>query len=495
MMLLPRFRRLFWFSILIFSILSLAAFVYWVVPAVLHYPYQFGYGEPVLAEAVVRLPERPLLYKAFDEPPMTILPYHPLYFYVSYAASFFTGGNSFAAGRLVSFMSFLAILFLAYRILKREGVARVPACVFALMPAVVPLLTKYAGTMKMDLLGIAFTLAGVRRLIEWEKKRTEKPDRGYGFGVFYLMLSFWTKQSYLTAFISFAVFLLFRRGWKAPAFFTACFLVPVICTGALLNAATSGAYIANAFLANMLDFHGSLLAWSWGRFSTGLWPLYAAAFIALGARAVKRQPCFLDVYFVFAVLSTVSLGKTGSDDNYFIELTVAAVLAAGSFFSEDSKGKQVWMKALAGALLALQVFGYGKDGLLSGKFASMRGELETLKKQQDEISGLMRLAGGEILCENMGLLVANGRPITYQPFEFTQLADQGYWDASPILSKLKRRNFSMVLLNVNPMAVLRTQRFSEVFLVKLKENYRPYGVLHGHFVMVPREDAGRLSGK
>ena len=93
----------------------------------LFFRYQKTCTESVVAMAVFNLPVAPFIYKPFGDPPI-IFPYNPIYVYLSYVVSVFTG-NSFVCGRLVSWAAFFGSVFFLYRILRLENSPRAVAAI------------------------------------------------------------------------------------------------------------------------------------------------------------------------------------------------------------------------------------------------------------------------------------------------------------------------------------------------------------------------------
>jgi hypothetical protein len=89
-----------------------------------------------------------------------------------------------------------------------------------------------------------------------------------------------------------------------------------------------------------------------------------------------------------------------------------------------------------------------------------------------QMAPVLAASPGPILSEDMGLLVTNGRPVSYFGFEYTQLARMGLWDQSWELSTLRGQQASLVILEAgareNPD---RYHRFTRQFLSELDRSY------------------------
>jgi len=84
--------------------------------------------------------------------------------------------------------------------------------------------------------------------------------------------------------------------------------------------------------------------------------------------------------------------------------------------------------------------------------------------------------------EALGLLPLAGRPLELQPFELTQLARHGLWDPTPVIERLERREYEVVLVYRVPWSPLHETRWTPEMLERLERGYRPAGNV-GHTVV------------
>jgi len=90
--------------------------------------------------------------------------------------------------------------------------------------------------------------------------------------------------------------------------------------------------------------------------------------------------------------------------------------------------------------------------------------------------------------EQMGLLPLEGRRIYLQPFEMSQLANEGKWDQGPLLRDIADEKFSAVLIFEPPGASgLVEDRWTGEMLEEIEANYEPAKKLAFTTVYRPRE--------
>ncbi len=107
--------------------------------------------------------------------------------------------------------------------------------------------------------------------------------------------------------------------------------------------------------------------------------------------------------------------------------------------------------------------------------------------EYDRLVESIKKIQGPVLSENMGILIAAGKPVIYEPYGFAQLAYAGLWDESKILNRLDRGEFPLIILESNLWHITQSSRFTPAFVQHLRQNYRPMGSAAGLILCVPNE--------
>jgi hypothetical protein len=89
----------------------------------------------------------------------------------------------------------------------------------------------------------------------------------------------------------------------------------------------------------------------------------------------------------------------------------------------------------------------------------------------DKLSLIIRRFPGRILSEDMGLLIANGKEIYYEPFPMGQMAYSGVWNNAPIIDALNRKEFSVVILLFYAPKLIGNRTFPPNFMKAFNANY------------------------
>jgi 4-amino-4-deoxy-L-arabinose transferase-like glycosyltransferase len=431
----------------------------------LGYRYQLDYGEAPLVDQAARLAAGGSLYHAdLSTPPYTISNYPPLYVAVL-APLVKAFGPAFWSGRLISTLAaWMSALYL-FLILEAQTRDRLAALLAGLLFLAFPYVTFWSSLARIDLLALAFSLGALWVLVRWPTKRW-----AFWAGGLLLVAAIYTRQSYALAapFAAF-VWLWTKGGWRRA--FGLALLVGGL-GGALflgLNLWTGGGFYLNIVTANVNEFKTDWLSWNVERFWNA-----AQIVLCLGAGSLLLVRRWNPVYAVAApyalgaALSALTVGKIGSNVNYFLELCAALALAAGAVvaWSRGRTGAH-WLRGALYLALAAQA-----SGFIQITFREYVSELRNRYAAADDLRRLETLvaeADGPVLAdEQMGMVTLAGRPLHLQPFEMTQLAWAGVWDQTPLLKRIRNKEFAYIVVYNVPW---KAERWTAEMLAAVNQAY------------------------
>jgi hypothetical protein len=261
--------------------------------------------------------------------------------------------------------------------------------------------------------------------------------------------------------------------------------------------------------------------WSYGRFRKyanlilPAWPLMllaAGSFVLLvrsasrpgGAEAVSgaavggAPACLLvGCYGVLGTLTLVGAGTTGSHHNHLLEPQLALTLAGCSVVGASLS--RFWRKErprarmrhpatyahwLALGLLLLQLW------TLRERLDWYDGEFDMRDSRDEQFVALIMSQPGEVLADDVGLLLAAGRPLRYDdPATMGPAVRTGLWDQSVLLNEIEAQRFSLILLpfNATRFDIDPSGRWSPEFIAALRQHYRTL-YRDVMFSYVPREE-------
>ena len=467
-------------TIMVMLILSAAALLFLAYTALsIFYPYPLDYGEAPLVDQAMRLAAGQNIYRPdITTPPYTIANYPPLYVLAltPFVALF---GPSFLVGRAISTLCALATAVFLAGIIHSQTQDRLAAAVTGLIFLAVPYVTHWSGLVRIDLLALALSTAALYLLA---RRPAEK--REIAAAALLLLAAIYTRQSYALAAPLAAFVWLWthdrRRALRLAAITGGAALLLFL----VLNVVTGGGFFFNVVTANVNEFGLERLAHNLRRLrdATPVLLILGGAFLIL---APGRRPAWplLVPYLIGASLSALTIGKIGSNVNYFLELSAALSLVAGAFIAWSAR--RPWPRAVLLALLAVQT-----GWLIEKTFEEFVDPLAARRSVTADITDMARLVeeveGPVLADEYMGLITLHGRPLTIQPFEVTQLAWAGLWDQTIFVESINNQDFPLVLVYHHPNFPLHEERWTEEMLLAIERRYNLANVLADTYVYRPR---------
>jgi hypothetical protein len=254
-----------------------------------------------------------------------------------------------------------------------------------------------------------------------------------------------------------------------------------------IHTASGGGFFFHVVTANVNEFRLERLARLAGELGLML-PAFVAAGVAFAVargEAGRGTRRLVLPYLAAAAIAALTIGKTGSNVNYWLELCAALSLATGALFAQAA-ARPMLQTGIALLLLVQTSF------LLGGTryHEHLRWKLDQ-RARLAALSEVVRGADGPVLAdEELGLLPLESRPVELQPFEMTQLARSGSWDEAPLLSSLERGQFEMILMYRVPWSPVHRTRWTPSMLDRIDRAYVPVAEIGPTVVYRPRGLAG-----
>jgi hypothetical protein len=491
-------------AIILLMVLLVAVGIFFIYTnwAVLH-PYPLDYGEAPLVDQALRLVAGENIYRPdLSSPPYTISNYPPLYVFslMPFVELF---EPSFLVGRAISVASALASATFLSLIIYSQTKDRLATVTTGLFLLANPYVTHWSGLLRIDMLALAFSTAALYLLI-----KQPLSQRRMIAGALLLVAAIYTRQSYaLAAPLAAFVGMWFQSTSQEPH--TSTLLgrthlfslkvtpgrrraielalmvgVMVLFTFLLLNTITQGGFYFNVVTANVNEFDMEQLEWHMNKLRelTPVLLAFSGAFLLLAHRKLRFWP-FLASYLIGAFLSSLTIGKIGSNVNYFLEFSAAISLVAGATLAWTNKHR--WLRAILLVLLSLQVglFIQTTTDEYMDQLLERRGFLNELGELENLVAGV---EGAVLADEYMGLITLQRQPLYIQPFEATQLANSGLWDQMPFVQSINNKEFPLVLIHHFPDFPVYEQRWTPEMLSAIEKRYTLSHTLADTFVYRPR---------
>jgi hypothetical protein len=430
--------------------------------AVLAYPFGVDYGEGIVWQQALLIPG-PRMYGSIDHLPFLVFHYPPVYHLASRAVMAF-GVDPLAAGRIVSLAATAVIAISIAWLVAAELAGRVgrsAVLIGALTGALLPLslgpVETWFDRMRVDMLAVALAFVGVAFVV-----RSERQPAWLALAMPAFVLSIYTRQTELAAPASALLVLLLVRpratilagiGGAVLGLSALAWLEWVTARGFLRHVIT---YNINtwtfALLLTRLRFQVSyavLLALAVNGLAV-LWLRRRDETLPRGAEA-SRYTIVLPTITVWLLLSLImmvaTVGKNGSDVNYFIEPMCVCAVAVGLLIG-------LCWQAVAGSPgrrdMALRLGLIFATVALVGVMAKRRPVCYAVRDpgliaiQQNLVQEIAK-QNRPVLSEDMVLSLRAGQEVPIEMAIFHELAIKGQWDQRRLTDLIDSHAFAFLV--------------------------------------------------
>ena len=434
------------------------------------FPFGLDYGEGIVWQQALLIPG-PRMYGDITQFPFIVFHYTPVY-HLAVRAVAALGVDPLAAGRGVTLAAAIAIAVLAgsivFTAMREIGStsARVAGAVAAgLMVLTYHPIQQWAVAMRVDLLAIAFSIAGVYLAIVAGQRTLILCA-----AILMFVLGVYTKQTELSAPIA-AILVAAVVNARSTSQALAFGLLIGGTVFMILQLSTSGGFWHHVFeynLHNRFFFHRAIdhVLASKGDARGVLVGVVAFAFLwwteaaANPARNISgwvealrqsrrlRALAIVSLWFGFASAQLVSIAKWGSSSNYFIEWMCITTVPIGMVVSfvwdrAATRNEAARFAGLAGVLLSLTLV---EHALHRPLFELPIVDDPNGIALRTHLVNLIRESPKPSLSEDMVLLLRAGQAVSIEPAIFADLASTGIWDQRPFLNLIQDHAFSLIII-------------------------------------------------
>jgi len=441
-----------------------------LIPAYLRAPYQFDYEEGNILNALLRITQGATPYPDPHALPNIINPYGPVAYYLLVLPVKIFGLAFLYPRAMILGCAIVIALFLAIE-LRRATHSFALAVTFGLIYLSIPNIQEWAWLLRADLLGIAFTAAGLvafSRQSDRERVRTMLPALLFAAGLL-------VKPTLIAAPAACFFALVARRRYRDAVSLAGVTVAVFGLVLALFAAVTRGAVLLDIFLSHPDPFSLGVYAYGLTHMLTASWPLMLLAAIAIAHDLTQRRFSPAILWLVFATATAITAGKLGSNQNHFLEWNTALCLAAGLGLDRLIS---LHPRTLALATTAIAI---GATTFVISTSRPPRNPENTDPERgcPQAYAWVRTQAGDNLLTENVGALVLGNKKVwVSNPFVLAQLVEHSGWSDAELVRMVRERRFDAVLTKMDYAAVPAylvegTERFSPQLLRALAENYAP----------------------
>jgi hypothetical protein len=408
-------------------------------------PYGLDYGEGYLANSSLGLVGGDNPYHPLNREPWIVTSYPPLYPLLN---GLIMGllGRSLLVGRFLATASLIGIIVLSIVLLRKLGVGAAVALIAACLMIAFPWPVKWSQVVRVDTLGILFAIGG---LYAWIK--SDRIGDTILAAVLFAAAAF-TKQSLLAAPAACVLHGLISRDKRSLLLLL--FLIILIPGGYLLvNSLTGGGLFLHLFAYTANRFYILRLTEGLGVYFQYTWILQILALASILTPGVTTgQRRVLGWYWLFAHLTLLTYGLTGSDTNYYIEPLLSAALLAALTIDrlisqkEPATGLKISPRSIGYALLITVI--------ITGRFIEpteykVHRMTEERLQNGTQLINLCANTPDDVLSEDASYTFLAGKPVIIQPYIMTLLYRTGKWDEEPFVQTIRDGRYSLIILRVD----------------------------------------------
>lgn len=433
----------------------------------LNYPYPTdGLEGTLLHEARLFWSGQPL-YQPLARQSFVSAPYPPLHPLIVGFASQFSGPHVFWSARLVAVIATLvtaiAIAVLARRVSRSWLAGLLGAAIFLSAPPVL----LWGSRVKPDLfalqwttLGLCFSIGALRS--GYSSEHSQPDDRSWRSlipAVICFWLAFLTKQTAVMAPFAAGLALLIAdlRGWRRNRLdgyirqlplrwrtvaFGLSYLIGALGILLLLDLITAGQFTAHISGLHRSEWWSLHLVRKYVRLLLPYCPLMLIGLVFI-VRAIHDDRALVPVcYALVAPMTLLGAAEIGANHNHLLETILALSIVGGC--AAGWAARLAGQRRVAGALLlSLCTFQIMVAQQPQPWFV---GELAP-PDSPERFVHFIRNTPGEILADDVGLLLMAGKPIRYDdPSTMGPAAVSGVWDQSGLIDDIAQQRFSAIMI-------------------------------------------------
>jgi hypothetical protein len=421
-------------------------------------PFQYDYEEGNILNALVRITQGATPYPDPHALPNIINPYGPAAYYLL-VLPVKVLGLTFLYPRAMILGCAMAIAGLISVELRRTTRSTALALTFGLIYLTIPNVQKWAWLLRVDLLGIAFTIAGLIAFC-WRFDR----DRALVLAALLFAAGLLVKPTLIAAPAACFLALIARRRFREAGTLAGITATSVGLVMAIFAGVTHGAVLVDIFLSHPDPF--SLRAYTDGLalMLKASWPLVILASIAIAHDIAERRVSPPILWLLLATATATTAGKFGSSQNHFLEWNTSLCLAAGLGMHRviNLQARKVALAATAISVIAAG-FVFRHPRYLA--------DVNLQRGCPQAYEWVRTQSGSNLLSENVGALVlGNQRVWVSNPYVLAQLVEHAGWSDADLVRMVRARRFGAVITGRN---YITEERFSSEALRALDENYAP----------------------
>ena len=463
-------------------------------------PYGMDYGEGVVWQQLIRIIAG-TGYTPLRASPAFVFEYPPIYHLVTAATAWGFGLDQLFAGRLVSLVSTVVSAVLAGALTwtaigeEQDRPLRAAAgLITALSFVTLPLLLTSALLMQIDMLAMAFTLAGLLLAA----RAVDRPAMAIGAGLLFT-LALYTRQTSLPAPVASFVVLLAIRPRSAWAMLATAVIASFAALGAIYRLE------GDHFLVHILFYNLNRIAWDHAAKATlvllanivpialggaGLviaWrrlglPHWRALRSRTGETGLTATAIVLLVLLIKTAMLPMIL-KSGANDNYLIDWFSGITILIGLALVPVIRAAMAQPATPSPLLLILVGIGLPIH-MLDPPILPDRSHLAADRAEMAGLVARIRASPKPVVSDDMVVVLRAGQPVVWEPAIIAELGSAGVYDQNALAARVRHGDFGFFVTHGDRGDLIYDQRFTPVITDAMDTAYprrERIGALTLHF--------------
>lgn len=464
-----------WMCIIILSVGTMAAVAFQVEAISFRYPLDYGEG-PLLNQAVQMSAGNPIYLADISQGPYTIANYPPIYVgAMAIFENFF--GPAFWYGRLISSLSVIGssilVILMAYSYSKDWKIALIPGLLLINIPYVV----SWSTLARIDHLALFFALLGLFFILKAGKSGNNFSS-SFILGSIFLVAAIYTRQSYALAAPLAGFLYLTYINWKKGLILAGVVGGLSLILFFLINLVTRGGFYFNIVTANINPFGFERMTDNFRNFFSHIPVIFILASLGMVLTFNQIDSWPLVIGFTLGgFFSALTIGKIGSNVNYFLELAAGMCLLIGCGLTilKRNANKGLPFILICTSLILLSWQGISMLNIVQDESRAgmddRKQAYEDFERMEDMVKG--NLEKPILADEYMGMVVIAGQSLHLQPFEITQLVNAGIFDQNILIEEIEAEDFSLILLQESSWwEYVLQERWTPEMLDAIRSHYR-----------------------
>ena len=381
------------------------------------------------------------------EHPLILTPYPPFFHLLWLGATMVLGGEwSYFAGRVIADVALVGIVLAIYGCARTQGVSRMTALPFALIFLTPIPVANWAGVARVDIPAISLTLLGFLIYL----RTADSEGRKYLYAAIPFILAGLTKQNVIAAPGAVIFAELARRRYDRAGLLALVTGGGTLGVFLLLNVASGGGFFnatINSLAEEIFFIAGIGLAFDFLLSGPTLVAISALAVSPLILRRVQQPAILLYLAMNLFVLA-MTIGKPGSNVNYYLEPIAALCIAAAVGF-QALRERSVRVQLVAAAALAICVVWSAVQYIPQYKIRYVTKRFVIANQQRGYALSPDIAAGPVIAPPGFYLLFDEPRPTIYTNdlYTFGAMAAWGkLFDAQRVIDDFRSHRIKAVLI-------------------------------------------------